>query len=57
VPVSDRRASATVGGAPDGRRVISGNVAECYAAMTQIAENGRGPKDQIVSMVCSIKWG
>jgi hypothetical protein len=37
--------------------VISGNVAECYAAMTQIAENGRGPKDQIVSMVCSIKWG
>ena len=30
---------------------------ELHEAMTQIAETGRGPKDQIASMGCSIKWG
>ncbi|MDP0928830.1 thioredoxin family protein [Paracoccus onubensis] len=35
--------------APDARR-------ELFEAMTQIAETGKGPKDQIPSMGCSIKW-
>lgn len=35
--------------APDSRR-------ELFEAMTQIAETGKGPKDQIPSMGCSIKW-
>jgi len=35
--------------APDARR-------EMFEAMTQIAETGKGPKDQIPSMGCSIKW-
>jgi hypothetical protein len=30
---------------------------ELHEAMTQIAETGKGPKDQIASMGCSIKWG
>jgi hypothetical protein len=30
---------------------------ELHEAMTLIAETGRGPKDQIASMGCSIKWG
>ena len=29
---------------------------ELYEAMIQIAETGHGPKDQIASMGCSIKW-
>src|SRR5690606_32435645 len=35
--------------APDARR-------ELFEAMTQIAETGKGSKDQIPSMGCSIKW-
>lgn len=34
---------------PDARR-------ELYEAMCQVAETGQGPKDQIASMGCSIKW-
>ncbi len=29
---------------------------ELYEAMLQIAETGRGPREQIASMGCSIKW-
>ncbi|MDU8909730.1 thioredoxin family protein [Aestuariicoccus sp. MJ-SS9] len=29
---------------------------ELYEAMRQVAETGRGPRDQIPSMGCSIKW-
>ncbi len=29
---------------------------DLYDAMKQVAETGRGPKDQIASMGCSIKW-
>ncbi|NJO39042.1 MAG: thioredoxin family protein [Rhizobiales bacterium] len=31
-------------------------VRELYDAMVQVAETGRGPRDQIPSMGCSIKW-
>lgn len=34
---------------PDARR-------ELFEAMTQIAETGEGPRDQVASMGCSIKW-
>ena len=34
---------------PDARR-------ELYEAMKQVAETGRGPKEQTPSMGCSIKW-
>ena len=34
---------------PDARR-------DLYEAMRQIAETGRGPRDQVPSMGCSIKW-
>jgi peroxiredoxin len=29
---------------------------ELFEAMTRIAETGKGPRDQIASMGCSIKW-
>ncbi len=29
---------------------------DLYEAMTQVAETGEGPKDQIASQGCSIKW-
>jgi len=29
---------------------------DLFAAMKQVAQTGRGPKDQIPSMGCSIKW-
>lgn len=29
---------------------------DLYEAMRQVAETGQGPKDQIASMGCSIKW-
>ena len=29
---------------------------ELFEAMKQVAESGRGPRDQIASMGCSIKW-
>jgi hypothetical protein len=29
---------------------------ELFEAMSQIAQSGAGPKDQIASMGCSIKW-
>ena|SRR3989344_557033 len=35
--------------APDARR-------DLFEAMTLVAQTGRGPKDQIASMGCSIKW-
>ncbi len=35
--------------APDGRR-------ELFEAMRQIAETGEGPREQVPSMGCSIKW-
>jgi peroxiredoxin len=35
--------------APDARR-------DLYEAMRMIAETGQGPRDQIASMGCSIKW-
>lgn len=35
--------------APDARR-------ELYEAMKLVAETGRGPRDQVASMGCSIKW-
>ena len=34
---------------PDARR-------ELFEAMTRIAESGEGPRDQVASMGCSIKW-
>ncbi|WP_299847039.1 thioredoxin family protein [uncultured Paracoccus sp.] len=36
-------------GPPDAKR-------ELYEAMLQIAETGQGPRDQVPSMGCSIKW-
>ncbi|SMO50365.1 thioredoxin family protein [Paracoccus laeviglucosivorans] len=36
-------------GAPDARR-------ELFEAMIQIAETGQGPREQVPSMGCSIKW-
>ncbi|MFV0302432.1 MAG: thioredoxin family protein [Paracoccus sp. (in: a-proteobacteria)] len=36
-------------GPPDAKR-------ELYQAMLQIAETGQGPRDQMPSMGCSIKW-
>ncbi|MGP9790312.1 thioredoxin family protein [Roseinatronobacter sp. NSM] len=36
--------------APDGAR------RDLYEAMAQIAQTGAGPRDQIASMGCSIKW-
>ena len=35
---------------------IRGGESELYIAMKMIAETGRGPKDQISSMGCNIKW-
>jgi len=35
---------------------IPNAVRELYDAMVQVAETGKGPKDQIASMGCSIKW-
>jgi peroxiredoxin len=34
---------------PDARR-------DLYEAMTQVAETGHGPREQIASMGCSIMW-
>jgi hypothetical protein len=34
---------------PDARR-------ELFEAMARIAETGEGPRDQVASMGCSIKW-
>ncbi len=42
-------ASGRQAASPDARR-------ELFEAMKQIAETGKGPKDQIASMGCSIKW-
>lgn len=42
-------ASGRSAGDPDARR-------ELYEAMAQIAQTGQGPRDQIPSMGCSIKW-
>lgn len=42
-------ASRKEAGAPDLRR-------DLYEAMKQVAETGQGPKEQVPSMGCSIKW-
>ena len=39
----------------DLKPVISGD-SDLYKAMKLIAETGNGPKDQIPSMGCNIKW-
>ena len=36
--------------------LVPGARRELYEAMTQVAETGRGPDEQIPSMGCSIKW-
>ena len=38
------------------REAIPGARRELYEAMVEIAETGHGPKDQIPSMGCTIKW-
>ena len=35
---------------------IGSSESDLYKAMKQIAANGKGPKDQIPSMGCNIKW-
>lgn len=42
-------ASTRAAAATDARR-------DLYLAMVQIAETGQGPRDQVASMGCSIKW-
>ena len=42
-------ASGRQAAAPDAKR-------ELYEAMKQVAETGEGPRDQVPSMGCSIKW-
>ena len=42
-------ASGRTAGPADARR-------ELYEAMLSVAETGQGPRDQIASMGCSIKW-
>lgn len=42
-------ASGRQAAAPDAKR-------ELYDAMKQVAETGAGPRDQVPSMGCSIKW-
>jgi peroxiredoxin len=37
-------------------QLVKGAKRELYDAMKMIAETGQGPKDQIASMGCSIKW-
>ena len=36
--------------------LVEGARRELYEAMMQVAESGQGPRDQIASMGCSIKW-
>jgi len=38
------------------REAVPGARRELYEAMVQVAESGAGPKDQVPSMGCSIKW-
>jgi peroxiredoxin len=38
------------------REAVPGARRELYEAMAQIAETGAGPRDQVPSMGCSIKW-
>ena len=37
-------------------QLVSGAKRELFQAMKEIAETGQGPKEQIASMGCSIKW-
>ena len=39
-----------------GMRVVRNARRELYEAMSQVAATGHGPKEQIPSMGCSIKW-
>jgi hypothetical protein len=36
--------------------LIEGARRDLYEAMAQVAETGEGPREQIASMGCSIKW-
>ncbi len=36
--------------------LVEGARRELYEAMMQVAESGQGPRDQVASMGCSIKW-
>ena len=38
------------------REAIPGARRELYEAMVQVAQTGQGPKDQVPSMGCTIKW-
>jgi peroxiredoxin len=38
------------------RSAVPGARRELYEAMVQVAETGKGPKDQVPSIGCSIKW-
>ncbi len=38
------------------REAVPGARRELYEAMAQIAETGEGPREQVPSMGCSIKW-
>lgn len=39
-----------------GRQAVPNARRELFDAMCQIAKTGQGPKDQVASMGCSIKW-
>jgi len=36
--------------------LVEGATRELYNAMVQIAKTGEGPREQVASMGCSIKW-
>ena len=38
------------------KETVPGTRRELFEAMSQIAETGQGPREQIASMGCSIKW-
>ncbi|MDX1425582.1 MAG: thioredoxin family protein [Kiloniellales bacterium] len=38
------------------REAVPGARRELYEAMVEVAETGQGPKDQVPSMGCTIKW-
>jgi hypothetical protein len=38
------------------KELATGSTRDLFKAMRQIAETGQGPREQIASMGCSIKW-
>lgn len=38
------------------KKIAPNSTRDLFHAMTQIAESGQGPKEQIASIGCSIKW-